>query len=80
MFPSDPKVCATQVAPVGALRSWLERDAKSPVPAYVANEVSGGVQSCTRTLGFSHHEDRILRNGTMYCVRTVDCQLYVGIR
>ncbi|KAF8973706.1 Alpha/Beta hydrolase protein [Flammula alnicola] len=38
MFPSDPKMWVTQVAPIGALKSWLERDAKAPMASYVKPE------------------------------------------
>ncbi|KJA25746.1 hypothetical protein HYPSUDRAFT_160201 [Hypholoma sublateritium FD-334 SS-4] len=38
MFPTDPKIWVTQVAPIGALRSWLERDVRTEIPAYVVSE------------------------------------------
>ena len=39
MFPNDPKIWVTEVAPIGALRSWLERDIRTQIPAYVTSEV-----------------------------------------
>lgn len=39
MFPTDPKIWVTQFAPVGALKSWLERDVKLPMAPYVQSDV-----------------------------------------
>lgn len=39
MFPKDPKVWATELAPVGALKSWLVRDRRASPAPYVDQEV-----------------------------------------
>ncbi|KAF9474105.1 alpha/beta-hydrolase [Pholiota conissans] len=38
LFPNDPKIWVTQVAPIGALKSWLERDAKLPMAPYIQSD------------------------------------------
>jgi hypothetical protein len=43
MFPEDTKMWVSNVAPVGALRKWLEADKRSPLPFYVAEEVASQV-------------------------------------
>lgn len=35
MFPLDPKMWVTDVAPIGALRAWLVADKKTPLPSYL---------------------------------------------
>lgn len=39
MFPKDPKLWATALAPVGALKSWLQRDSMTTLAPYIDNEV-----------------------------------------
>ncbi|KAF5385312.1 hypothetical protein D9615_001415 [Tricholomella constricta] len=36
MFPNDPKMWVTEVAPIGALKAWLEADKKTPLPPYLS--------------------------------------------
>ncbi|KDR85323.1 hypothetical protein GALMADRAFT_234143 [Galerina marginata CBS 339.88] len=38
IFPSDPKMWVTQVAPTGALKSWLEQGKKTKMASYVTPE------------------------------------------
>ncbi|KAF4623185.1 hypothetical protein D9613_002096 [Agrocybe pediades] len=38
IFPEDPKLWVTQVAPIGALKSWLERGGKTKIASYLAPE------------------------------------------
>jgi len=38
MFPKDPKVWATELAPVGALKSWLVRDRRATLAPYIDHE------------------------------------------
>ncbi|KAH0590873.1 hypothetical protein H2248_000990 [Termitomyces sp. 'cryptogamus'] len=35
MFPLDPKMWVTSVAPIGALKAWLDEDKKTPLPSYL---------------------------------------------
>ncbi|KAF8167780.1 Alpha/Beta hydrolase protein [Crassisporium funariophilum] len=37
-FPADPKMWVTQVAPIGALRAWLERDDRTTIASYITSE------------------------------------------
>ncbi|KAF8898872.1 Alpha/Beta hydrolase protein [Infundibulicybe gibba] len=38
MFPYDPKMWVTHVAPIGALKAWLETDQKTPTPTYITEK------------------------------------------
>lgn len=38
MFPDDPTLWVTEVAPIGALKAWLEADRKTPLPSYLLPE------------------------------------------
>ncbi|KAG6832301.1 hypothetical protein H0H92_003534 [Tricholoma furcatifolium] len=37
MYPLDPKMWVTDVAPIGALRTWLEADKTTPLPFYLTS-------------------------------------------
>ncbi|KAG6911529.1 hypothetical protein DXG01_011831 [Tephrocybe rancida] len=36
MYPQDPKMWVTNVAPIGALRAWLEANKTTPLPSYLS--------------------------------------------
>ncbi|KAF8078746.1 Alpha/Beta hydrolase protein [Lyophyllum atratum] len=38
MFPEDPKMWVTEVAPIGALRAWLEASRTTPLPSYLSRK------------------------------------------
>jgi soluble epoxide hydrolase/lipid-phosphate phosphatase len=40
IFPDDPKMEVTQVAPIGALKSWLERGDMARLAPYIEPEVN----------------------------------------
>lgn len=40
MFPEDPKIWVTDLAPVGALQARLEANRIGPLPSYMTDEVS----------------------------------------
>ncbi|KAG6818039.1 hypothetical protein H0H87_009194 [Tephrocybe sp. NHM501043] len=35
MYPQDPKMWVTDVAPIGALRAWVEGNRTTPPPTYL---------------------------------------------
>jgi soluble epoxide hydrolase / lipid-phosphate phosphatase len=39
IYPHDPKLWATDMAPLGAIRAWLTSDRIAPLPSYLSQEV-----------------------------------------
>ena len=39
IYPSDPAIWKTDMAPKGAMRAWLVADKHAPLPSYLAEEV-----------------------------------------
>ena len=45
VFPKDPKLWVTELAPVGALKSWLEKDKKTELAPYIKEVNLGFLES-----------------------------------